>query len=84
MKRAPIVLALTGACLTQPAAAQEEAEAPEVDFLEYLGSWQEQDDEWFEIAEWERDNPEKDNPGKDRDEHGEDVKAPPEPEKEDR
>jgi hypothetical protein len=83
MKRAPIVLALAGACLAQPAAAQEEAEAPELDFLEYLGSWQGEEDEWFEIAEWEKDNPEKDNPGKDRDEDAEDV-PPPEPEKEDR
>ena len=80
MKRGPLVLALSGACLVQPAAAQEEAEAPDVDFLEYLGSWQAEDDEWFEIAEWEKDNPEKE---RDKD-GGKKVKEPPEPEKEER
>jgi hypothetical protein len=80
MKRGTLVLALTGVSLAQPALAQEEAEAPDLDFLEYLGSWQAEDDEWFEIAEWEKDNPEKD-----RDEgRGKKVKEPPEPEKEER
>jgi hypothetical protein len=84
MRRGPLVLALTGACLAQPAAAQEEAEAPDLDFLEYLGSWQAEDDEWFEIAEWEKDNAEKDAE-KERDEgRGKKVKEPPEPEKEER
>lgn len=61
-RRAPIVIALGGMCLTSAAPAQD-ADAPDLDFLEYLGSWQAEDDEWLVIAEWEKDNP----PGKDQD-----------------
>lgn len=32
------------------------AEPPGLDFLEYLGSWQADDKEWYEIAEWDKDN----------------------------
>ena len=28
-------------------------DAPELDFLAYLGSWQESDQEWLAVAEWE-------------------------------
>ena len=28
-------------------------DAPDLDFLEYLGSWQESDEEWLAVAEWE-------------------------------
>jgi hypothetical protein len=35
------------------ARAQEAAE-PELDFLEYLGSWQAEDEEWEIAAEWEK------------------------------
>jgi hypothetical protein len=31
--------------------------APDLEFLEYLGSWQAADDEWLAIREWEKDNP---------------------------
>ena len=31
-------------------------DAPELDFLAYLGSWQESDEEWLAIAEWEGEN----------------------------
>ena len=44
-----------------PAAAAEPP--PGLDFLEYLGSWQAADDEWYEIAEWDKDNPERDGAG---------------------
>ena len=54
-KRAPLVIALGGICLTGAAHAQE-SDAPDLDFLEYLGSWQAEDDEWLVIAEWEKDN----------------------------
>ena len=30
-----------------------EEETPDLDFLEYLGSWQESDEEWLAVAEWE-------------------------------
>jgi hypothetical protein len=28
---------------------------PDLDFLEYLGAWAEEDDEWLAIEEWHRD-----------------------------
>jgi hypothetical protein len=28
-------------------------DAPDLDFLAYLGSWQESDEEWLAVAEWE-------------------------------
>ena len=27
---------------------------PELDFLEYLGAWAEEDDEWLAIEEWQK------------------------------
>jgi hypothetical protein len=29
--------------------------APDLDFLEYLGTWAEEDDEWLAIEEWRED-----------------------------
>ena len=29
---------------------------PDLDFLEYLGAWAEEDDEWLAIEEWQKDN----------------------------
>ena len=37
------------------AAAPKDAAAPDLDFLEYLGSWQGNDDEWIAIKEWDQD-----------------------------
>jgi len=37
-----------------PERAQESA--PDLEFLEYLGAWAEDDDEWLAIQEWEKDN----------------------------
>lgn len=37
--------------ISQEARADEEA--PDLDFLAYLGSWQESDEEWLAVAEWE-------------------------------
>ena len=51
------VLAL-GCCWLTAAPAQEaepEAPGPDLDFLEYLGAWAEEDDEWLAIEEWQRD-----------------------------
>jgi hypothetical protein len=28
---------------------------PDLDFLEYLGTWAEEDDEWLAIEEWQKD-----------------------------
>ena len=39
--------------------AQPEARdpaAPDLDFLEYLGTWAEEDDEWVAIEQWRKDN----------------------------
>jgi hypothetical protein len=30
------------------------APGPELDFLEYLGAWAEEDDEWLAIEEWQK------------------------------
>jgi hypothetical protein len=38
-----------------PRAAQNDAAAPDLAFLEYLGSWQGDDDEWIAIKEWDQD-----------------------------
>jgi hypothetical protein len=45
-----------GAQGQQPAAPPADA-LPDLEFLEYLGSWQADDDEWLAIREWEKDNP---------------------------
>ena len=65
--------ALLGAlCLARAASAQPPAlpaapprgtppaaKAPDLAFLEYLGSWQGNDDEWLAIREWDKDTPPK-------------------------
>ena len=40
------------------AEAQDAVREPEadLDFLEYLGTWAEEDDEWLAIEEWQKDN----------------------------
>jgi hypothetical protein len=38
------------------AQAQDGDPGPDLDFLEYLGTWQAEDDEWLAIEEWDRDN----------------------------
>jgi hypothetical protein len=62
--RRAIVVWLGGAWLPLIVHAQDteapEADVPDPEFLEYLGSWQADDDEWLLIAEWEKDDPDKD------------------------
>lgn len=48
-------LALASAVFAPWAWAQE-TESPGLDLLEYLGSWQEDDEEWLAVAEWEDTN----------------------------
>jgi len=56
----PALLVLALSWLT--AARAQEVEpgsrepAPDLDFLEYLGAWAEDDDEWLAIEEWRKDN----------------------------
>ena len=54
-------LLLLGCCsLAVVRAQQVEPErrepTPDLDFLEYLGAWAEDDDEWLAIEEWRKDN----------------------------
>ncbi len=71
------VLAL-GCCWLAGIAAQEtepEEPGPDLDFLEYLGAWAEEDDEWLAIEEWQKDNaaaPDEDPEGSERVEDDED------------
>ena len=71
------VLAL-GCCWLAGMAAQEtepEEPGPDLDFLEYLGAWAEEDDEWLAIEEWQKDNaaaPDEDPEGSERLEGDED------------
>ena len=53
------MLALGCCWLTGLAAQEAEPEpepGPDLDFLEYLGAWAEEDDEWLAIEEWQKDN----------------------------
>ena len=52
---------------------------PDLAFLEYLGSWQGDDDEWLAIKEWDQDNAPKGAPG----EHKEPAADPPRNERHD-
>jgi hypothetical protein len=54
MRKLATVLALGGIC-GAVGAQTEDSEAPDLELLEYLGSWQAEDDEWLAIAEWEKD-----------------------------
>ena len=36
-----------------PVAGAEEADGPDLDLLEYLGSWQGDDEEWLAVSEWD-------------------------------
>ena len=71
------VLAL-GCCWVAATPAQETepaAPSPDLDFLEYLGAWAEEDDEWLAIEEWQKDNaaaPDEDPEGSERREGEED------------
>jgi hypothetical protein len=41
--------------------AKADEGAPDLDFLAYLGSWQESDEEWLAVAEWEGEQQVKDD-----------------------
>ncbi len=47
------LLGLAALSMVFSPSAQAEDEAPDLDFLAYLGSWQESDEEWLAVAEWE-------------------------------
>jgi len=41
--------------------AKADEDAPDLDFLAYLGSWQGSDEEWLAVAEWEGEQQVKDD-----------------------
>jgi hypothetical protein len=52
-----LALAIGGVWLARAACAQAPSEEPpDLDFLEYLGSWQDEDDAWLAIEQWDKDN----------------------------
>jgi hypothetical protein len=57
MRKLWSALLAVGTCgLTGVQAQDAEREpAPDLDFLEYLGTWAEEDDEWLAIEEWQKD-----------------------------
>jgi hypothetical protein len=65
----PTVVALGGLWFVPGAHAQEaeQAPAPDLDFLEYLGAWAGEDDEWLAIEEWQKDNGASDGENADED-----------------
>ena len=74
--RAAMLALGLGLTSVQAQEAEPEPElGPDLDFLEYLGAWAEEDDEWLAIEEWEKDNgaePEEDSEGPDRQEDDDD------------
>jgi hypothetical protein len=46
---------LAAAHAQAPAPERGQDPAPDLDFLEYLGTWAEEDDEWLAIETWQRD-----------------------------
>ena len=48
-----LLAAFGGLSLVAQAQEAEEAEGAGLDFLEYLGSWQENDEEWLVVEEWD-------------------------------
>ena len=71
-------LLLALCCCWLTAAHAQEAELPpppDLEFLEYLGAWAEEDDEWLAIEEWQKDQaaePDEDVPGSEAEEDDDD------------
>jgi hypothetical protein len=76
------LLAIGGLATVRAASAQQPAPTPpkdtppDLDFLEYLGSWQADDDEWLVIHDWDKDHPGEPKPKQD-------AKRKPEPPRKD-
>ncbi len=50
------LLGLAAMSVVFSSSVKADDDAPELDFLAYLGSWQESDEEWLAVAEWEGEN----------------------------
>jgi hypothetical protein len=63
-----LVLAVAPVLWLDAAAAQdaEPAPPPDLDFLEYLGTWGDGEDEWLEIEEWRKGDDEEAGEGRER------------------
>jgi hypothetical protein len=71
MARKRLVLVSVAAAFAGTANAQDEE--PDLGFLEYLGSWQEGDEEWLVVAEMDEELEEEDeSPAKDEETDGTD------------
>lgn len=68
MRKLGATIVALGGLVGAAAHAQEAAEVPppDLDFLEYLGAWAEDDDEWLAIEEWQKGNGKKDDSEDDR------------------
>lgn len=70
-----LALRLASAQAQEAEQGPEQEQGPDLDFLEYLGTWAEEDDEWLAIEEWEKDNgaePEEERRESDRNEDHDD------------
>jgi hypothetical protein len=59
MRRLRVTVLVLGGSISAATANAQEAgvePGPDLDFLEYLGAWAEEDDEWLAIEEWQKDN----------------------------
>jgi hypothetical protein len=58
IRRASLVLgcAWLAATRAQEVEPERREPVPDLDFLEYLGAWAEEDDEWLAIEEWRKGN----------------------------
>jgi hypothetical protein len=77
MRKLGATMVALGGLVGAAAHAQEAAEVPppDLDFLEYLGAWAEDDDEWLAIEEWQKGNQEKVEEDGDADNGGETNEA---------
>jgi hypothetical protein len=62
MRKLRATMVAFGGLVGAAAHAQEAVEVPppDLDFLEYLGAWAEDDDEWLAIEEWQKGNGKRD------------------------
>jgi hypothetical protein len=75
MHKLRVTVVALGGLVGAAAHAQEAAEVPppDLDFLEYLGAWAEDDDEWLAIEEWQKGNGKKDDSDDDKKEEDGDA-----------
>ena len=58
-------------CICSVAVVADE-ELPEIEFLEYLGSWDESDEDWLTVAEWPKRSVDSSDAGKQQDKRQDD------------